>query len=439
MFNNTTTHLRVTPSATLAGIATPPSSKSQTIRALLFALMAQGKSEIIAPLSPAAEDVAAAIGVIRQAGAQVEIADNRFIINSPGIAACNAHAIHTGNSGITTRFIMAILGLRKNATPLLLDCGSQMQARPNNSLIQALQDLGMSIHSVHADKALPATLSGQLLGGKTTLSGITSQYLSALLMALPMAPHSSTLIIEDLRERPYVAMTLEWLDNQQMIYQHEETDTTDIFTIAGGQNYQPFTTQITGDYSSASYLIAAAVLRGDKVRIENLHQHDTQGDKQLLSILQSMGATIHHSYNSIEIDSCRSLTGCTIDASDIPDLLPTLAVIATQAQGETHLINVPQARLKETDRIQSMSEGLTRMGASIVTTKDSMHIKSSVLKGATVKGYDDHRTVMALAVAGMVAKGETLITDASAINKTFPTFTDTMQSLGAHIERVTYA
>ena len=208
MLNSCKTELRVATSAPLSGLAIPPSSKSETIRALLFALLAKGKSTILTPLAPTAQDVASALQVIRTLGAEVSIEHDRFIVESPGIANSQCDAIHTGNSGITTRFIMPMLGLRKNALPLALQCGSQMQERPNQSLIEALQTLGMSVQAQTPTRAMPLTISGHLQGGEVTLSGLTSQYLSALLIALPCAPSPSTITVANLRERPYVDMTL---------------------------------------------------------------------------------------------------------------------------------------------------------------------------------------------------------------------------------------
>lgn len=161
---------------------------------------------------------------------------------------------------------------------------------------------------------------------------------------------------------------------------------------------------------------------------------EPQGDKQLVTLLQTMGADIVIESNHLLIRGGKELTGIKIDARDIPDLLPTLAVIGTCAVGQTEICNVAHARIKETDRIQAMATELCRMGAKIVEKEDGLVISPSTLQGCVVNGYGDHRTVMALAVAGMIADGATIITDSEAIRKTFPTFTTLMQSIGAQME-----
>ncbi|HBI21446.1 MAG TPA: hypothetical protein DDY37_02480 [Legionella sp.] len=228
-------------------------------------------------------------------------------------------------------------------------------------------------------------------------------------------------------------MTLDFLNQQKIDYTHVQMDGVDTFHIRGNQRYTPLHHAIKGDFSSASYLIAASVLLTGEVELQGLDYEDSQGDKRLISILQAMGADIMIEPETIRIKGNQALTGIRIDANDIPDPLPTLAVIATQAKGKTEIYNVQQARIKETDRIHSMTEGLRLMGATIDEHPDGMTIYQSHLLGAVIEGYNDHRTVMALAVAGMVAHGTTVVSDEEAIHKTYPTFVETMQAIGANV------
>ena len=207
----------------------------------------------------------------------------------------------------------------------------------------------------------------------------------------------------------------------------------DIYRIAGRHHYNAFKAVIPGDFSSASSLIAASVLLPGRVTLRGLDWYDSQGDKQLISWLQAMGANIRIASDAIVIEGGQPLQGMTIDARDTPDLLPVLAVIGSQAAGVTRLIHVPHARIKETDRIHSMTAGLRQLSAQIEAHADGLTVWSSRLHGAHVKGYGDHRTVMALTVAGLVAQGTTVISDAHAIQKTYPTFVEHLQSLGAHV------
>lgn len=427
-------NLNVRKTPTFAGTATIPGSKSQTIRALILATLAQGETQIRNILT--SDDSDDAKRVCEQLGACITIDGSDCTVQSSGLPlSARSKTLHTGNSGITTRFVLPLLGLRQAASaPLLLDCGEQMRARPIRSLVNALRQLGLQIQYHAADGMLPLQVSGVLQGGAAEIDGITSQYTSALLLALPCAASDSIITVHNLHERPYVEMTLAWLHTLGITFRHDSQAATDVFHISGRQHYAPFTVAIAGDFSSASYPIAAASLIPGDVTLCGLNMAEPQGDKRLVTILQQMGAHIIETAAGLQIQGGRPLQGCRIDANDIPDLLPTLAVIATQAQGVTEIVNVKQARIKETDRIHSMTEGLRAMGAQIEERADGLIIHPSSLHGATVKGYGDHRTVMALALAGMCADGVTVIDDAEAVAKTFPTFVPFMAALGAQLE-----
>lgn len=427
-------HLVVNKTLSLSGKTTPPGSKSLSIRALFFALLSKGKSTLINVLD--SDDTNDAISVCKALGAHVDLQGHTLTLTSHGLPFTSvANEIDTGNSGITTRFVLPLLGLRENyTTPVYMHCGAQMQQRPMKPLIDALRILGMHIQCVAQEGCFPILVSGQLTGGEVEIDGITSQYLSALLISLPCAINDSVITVKHLNERPYVEMTLDCLNQHGIVYTHQRNSDTDIFSIKGGQCYQSFATNIHGDFSSASYLLAAGSLFPGEIELHGLDMKDRQGDKQLVLLLQKMGADIIVENEKITMKGKQQLKGISIDANAIPDLVPTLAVIATQATGQTKIYNVKQARMKETDRIHSMTEGLKRMGANIQEFADGMTIEGSHLHGAFVNGYDDHRTVMALTIAGMLADGTTKITDGKAIAKTYPGFIETMQSLGARID-----
>lgn len=428
--------LNVTSTPSLAGTMSPPSSKSQSIRGILFALLSKGSSTLHRVLH--SSDTEDALEVARQLGATLNFSENSLELVSLGLPFNPLNSpVFSGNSGITTLFLMPLLGLRAHPEkPILMDCGAQMRLRPVSPIIDALRNLGMKIEYLKEPGKLPVQISGELKGGKTEVEGSISQYLSALLMALPCAQNDSVVEVKNLRERPYVEMTLQWLDAQNIEYRHESENETDRYFIKGKQQYTSFQATLSGDYSSASTFIAAGALLPGKIVIEGLNPDEPQGDKQLITLLQSMGADIRIEANRLIIQGGKPLTGITIDANQIPDMLPTLAVIGTYASGKTQIRNVAHARLKETDRIHSMTDGLTRMGARITEHPDGITVEKSQLKGNEVKGYDDHRTVMALSLAGMIAEGSTLIDDLTAINKTFPAFVHSMKSLGARMEIV---
>ena len=448
----------------LSGGATPPGSKSQTVRGLILATLAKGRSVLCNALD--SDDTNAAIQICESLGSKISREGNDLVIESSAAPLdSDRKEINSGNSGITTRFILPVLGLRKSLEPIILDTDEQMRVRPLVPLIDALDNLGMKIESNNGKP--PLKISGKLTGGKTTVNGLSSQYLSALLISCPLAEGDTEIEVANLHERPYVEMTLRWLDEQGIEYMHSQAGgshtpsahslrscglplkeeensprAVDRFYIKGGQGYRPFEKSIPGDFSSASYMIAAAVMIPGEIRLHGLDMGDQQGDKRIIEVLREMGARLHLDQveiapgklgNVLVIEGDRELKGITIDCNDMPDMVPTLAVIGTYAKGKTELINVAQARVKETDRIHSMREGLERMGAKIEEREDGLIVCQSKLYGAEVHGYQDHRTIMALAIAGMVADGETTIDTAEGINKTFPKFVDIMKTLGANI------
>lgn len=421
-----------------------PSSKSETIRALVLALFSEGKSEINNFLD--CEDSKTALKVLKVLGVSAVHQSNQVIIKSAGLPIkIKIKKINTGNSGITTRFILPILGLRENNDlPIIFDCGAQMRARPIISLVNALNNLGMKIIFLEKNGNCPLLVRGSLAGGTTSVDGITSQYLSALLLSLPLAPSDSIITVKNLHERPYVEMTLRFLKDLRISFSHKKIKNINIYKIRGQQKYSGFKKSISGDFSSASCLLAMGCLIPGEIILEGLDMKSPQGDKKFIEILQKMGADIKISNLSavagaeekIRIRGGKKLTGISIDANDIPDLVPALAVVGTYAKGKTKIYNVAQARIKETDRIKSMSLGLSRMGAKVEEHKDGMTVYESALTGCEVKGFNDHRTVMAFAVAGMIAEGKTTVTDAEAVSKTFPNFYQLVKALGADIKLV---
>ncbi|MFH1565076.1 MAG: 3-phosphoshikimate 1-carboxyvinyltransferase [bacterium] len=435
-------NMKIKKTEKLAGSVTPPSSKSQSIRALVIATLAGGKSVLNNVL--ASDDTKAAKGVCRGLGTKLteskEDGQIKVELESDGVPLENSdNRLFADNSGVTTRLVMPVLGLRKNFNEkIILDCGEQMRKRLVQSLISALNNLGMNVISQNNNGTCPLEIFGKLLGGKTEVDGVTSQFLSALLLSLPCAENDSEITVKNLQERPYVEMTLAWLDEQNIKYEYIKQDNTDVYKVAGGQKYRAFEKAIPADFSSASYLIAAAVLIDSEVKIEHLDMNEHQGDKRLVYILQEMGADIKidSKNNILTIKGGKPLKGIKIDANDIPDMVPTLAVAGTRANGETEIYNVAHARIKETDRIHSMTQGLTKMGATVIEKPDGLIVRRSNLKGIEVHGYEDHRTVMSLALAGLMAEGETTIDTAESINKTFPAFVERMNDIGAKIEIV---
>ena len=420
---------RVYPS-TLSGVIAIPPSKSHTIRALLVAMLARGTSIIHKPLQSG--DGASAIGAAQCFGAEVEhIADGLRIRGIGSDLSGGSDIIEMGNSGTGTNLFAAAAALGSRARRF--DGDSSLRSRPFKALLDALSGLGASYTLENQGRDLPFTIRGPLKGGVTTVDGISSQFLSGLLLTCPLiADGDTTISVYNLHERPYVELTLWWLSRQNIKVEYS-TDFS-VFKIPGNQAFTPFDMTVPADFSSATFAAVAAAIAGSGVGLAGLDFSDPQGDKGVFEVLSSMGVVVTHASDCVEITRSDSIAGREIDLNNMPDALPALSVLACMAEGETRFINVQQARIKETDRIAVMVEELTKMGADIRERPDGLVVRQSTLKGALVNGHDDHRVVMALALAGFVAEGETVIESAEAAEVTYPTFVKDFRNIGARIE-----
>lgn len=415
----------INPVKSLSGEITIPSSKSHTIRALLIAAMAKGESTIINPLD--SSDTRSCIEAIKILGAKIKLENNRWIVNGTGGDIHPvADTIDVGNSGTTLYLAAGLAALSSHKITFTGD--DQIKSRPVESLLTSLKDLGAEISISGKNGCPPFSIQGPLTGGKTSIECPTSQYLSSLLLCTPLVNGNTEIEVPLLREQPYVEMTLKWLNEQFVMY-----DTTDFknFFIPGGQQFEAFKKQVPGDFSSATFFLCAAAVTGSTLTLKGLDMADSQGDKAVVYMLEEMGCKIETGKNFIKIEG-RPLKGCDFDLNDTPDALPALAVTACFAEGETKLFNVPQARLKETDRISVMKKELKKMGADIKELEDGLVITGSrenKLMGAEVSGHGDHRIIMALAVAALASKSKTTIDDTNAVSITFPNFFELLNQI----------
>ncbi len=413
--------------STVNGKVRIPGSKSHTIRALFISSLSEGKSEIISPLI--SNDALSAVDTCINMGAKIDKLDGKYIVEGFGKKPITPDdIINVGNSGTTLRFAVMAATLGEGYSVFTGDY--QIRRRPLKPLLDTINDLGGLAFSSKGNGMAPVVIKGRAKGGKTSLNSVTSQYLSSVLISSPLLEKDTEIDITCLNEVPYVEMTLWWLDKQGIKYENNDFKS---FVIKGSQQYRPFNMSIPGDFSSATFFMVQAAISGGEFFLENLDMTDPQGDKLVLSILKDMGAEVQLFDNMIRIKG-KTLKGIEIDMNSIPDALPAMAVAGCLAQGETRLLNVPQARLKETDRIHTMCEELKKMGADIEELADGLIIRQSKLKGCRVCGHDDHRIVMALAVAGLNTEGETIIDTAEAMNVTFPEFVDLMRSCGGKME-----
>lgn len=410
----------------LAGAAEIPGSKSHTVRAVFFASLADGTSLVRAPLE--SRDTLAAVATCRAFGAKIRLAKTRWLIDGTGGPVRPlADPIDVQNSGTTLRVGLAVAALGADWTVLTGD--EQIRRRPAGPLIGALEELGARAFSMRGDGAAPFAIRGPMSGGGTDIECPTSQYLTALLVACPLAEGDTEIRVGTLNERPYVHLTLSWLDRLGVEYCHRQLRH---FHIRGRQSYQPFERRIPADFSSATFLLAAAAVTGCELKLVGLDMTDPQGDKAVVGMFEAMGCEVTIEEEALTIKG-GALEGIEIDLNDTPDALPALAVAGAFASGETRLVNVPQARLKEVDRITAMREELGKMCVETEELEDGLIVKGGEPRGAVADSHGDHRIAMALAVAGLAARGTTVVERAEAVDVTFPEFVELMQSLGASI------
>jgi len=302
----------------------------------------------------------------------------------------------------------------------------QIRRRPGGPLAGALTELGARVRSTRGNGCVPFVVEGRLRGGRTAIEAVTSQYLSSLLLAAPLADGDTEIEVTLLNEAPYVVMTLDWLEREGIVL---ERDGLQWFRVPGGQRYPAFDRRIPGDFSSATFFLAAGALEGNNVLSRGLDLTDVQGDKAVLDYLRAMGAEISEEDEGVRVRA-KALKGTELDLNATPDALPMMAVLGCFAEGTTRLVNVPQARLKETDRIAVMRQELTKLGAQIEELADGLVVHQSRLHGGEVDGQDDHRVVMALAVGATRISEPVRIRGYEAAAVTYPGFAEELMRLG---------
>jgi 3-phosphoshikimate 1-carboxyvinyltransferase len=416
----------VSEKSTLRGEVLIPTSKSHTIRAVTLASLAHGKSAIHHPL--VSSDCLAAVGAGRLFGAKVSLGEVWEVEGVNGAPCIPENVVDVKNSGTTLYFFMGTAALAKGATVLTGD--EQIVKRPAQPLITALSDLGAEVFSTRNNGLPPVVVKGPAKGGKTRFGGLVSQYVSSLLIHCPLMEKDSELEVFDVREKPYVQMTLGWLDRHGIRYQ--ASDDFAHFTIYGGQSYRGLDVKVPGDFSSGTFFLVAGSISEADITLLGLDMNDVQGDKQVVMYLQEMGARITQEKGRIRVRG-GALKGREFDLGDTPDALPAMAVAGCFAEGKTILRNATNARMKETDRIAVMAKELATLGAKVEELPDGLVIHQSKLLGRAVRGYRDHRVVMALAVAGTAMPGRLEVDGAEAVQVTVPNFLELMKGLGAKI------
>lgn len=425
-------NFKLGPSPNIHGCVVIPPNKSHSFRALLFAALAEGTSQIHHPAE--SNDWLLGIEAMELFGARIEPhRDGRWEVQGVGgTLRTPDDVLSCGNSGIILRFFTALASCCQGWTVLTGD-ESLRHIRPMQPVLDAINALGGEAISTKQDGKAPLLIRGPIRPGTARLDGTDSQWVSAMLIAAALTDGETILEVENPGELPWVDMTLYWLARMGVTVDHTDYRR---YRIQPGSEFAPMDYTVPRDWSAALYPIAAGVLTADsEVRVSGMDFDDCQGDKTVVDILRSMGADIEIAGDTV-IAKSSSLTGREIDCNGCIDQLPLLAVIGAAATGETVLTNAAICRQKECDRIAATCETLRAMGADIEERPDGLVVRQSTLHGADLSSYHDHRMVMSMSVAALLASGTTTIRDAECVKKTFPHFGKEMAKLGCDIQQV---
>ena len=421
---------KIVPIKRLSGKIILPGDKSISHRAVMIGSI-NGSCEIANPLF--SNDTLATIDAWQHLGSAIDKGSHRLKIKGfCGLPHPTGHVINVGESGTLLRFILPIVALARGN--FVIRGKGTLLGRSNRTIVEALKSWNINISGIGKEHRLPIRLKskGRIKGGKTYVSGKeSSQTVSSLLIVSPFAKNDTTIIVRDrLVSRPYVDVTIDVLRRAGIKVRN---DNYKKFYVRRGQKFKPPRKFIVhGDYSSAAFLIAAASLLPSDVIVTDL-VNDKQGDKKIVSILNKMGAKIKRVKNTLRIKGPFELMGMNIDCSDIPDLVPILAVLGCFAKGKTKLYNIAHLAHKESNRITAPAGELMRLGANVSITKNSIMVKHSRLKPGHVSSCDDHRIAMALVVAGLKI-GDLRIRGVECISKSYPNFLRDIKSLKAKIK-----
>ncbi len=407
----------------LSGTVAPPPSKSQAHRLLICAALGTKPCSIMC--STLNDDLVATAESLNALGADIKYSNGTFTVLP--IRLRKGATLNCGESGSTLRFLLSIAAVL-GADATFVGSGKLPQ-RPNGALCDTLAEHGITFKK-HSDNAeLPLTCYGTLKGGSYRLSGnISSQYLTGLLFALPLANEDSVIeVVGALTSASYISMTLDALCKAGISVYREGN----LFRIPGNQTYSlPDALSVEGDWSSAAFWIVAGVVGRTPITVTGMNNASLQGDRRVIDHLRKMGAFIEESEDGL-VAMPSQLFGAELDCMDTPDLLPILSVAAAMAEGETIFTNVGRLRFKESDRLVAMQTTLASFGISSQVGEDTFVVHGgTVLKAEGVNSFGDHRIAMSAAILSTLSSGISIIKGAECVAKSYPHFYEDFISLG---------
>jgi 3-phosphoshikimate 1-carboxyvinyltransferase len=403
------------------GIIAPPSSKSYAQRAIALALLANGRSEL--RNIEFCKDTRSALKCIEALGAKVEYIDESTIGIHGGMKPLS-DTLYVGESGLATRLFTPIASLNHSAITVRGE--GTLLYRPMDMMVGPLRELGVTIRD--GGGFLPIEVQGPIRGGEVRVDGsISSQFITGLLLALPMAEQDTTLYVDSPVSTPYIDMTIDTARRFGVQIMYNEGDYSTFF-IEGNQQYTPCELSIEGDWSGAATMLVAGAIAGE-VTVKNISTLSKQADTAICHALERAGAGLIIEQDSVTATK-RELRGFEFDATNSPDLFPALAALAAAAEGESVIIGTERLRHKESDRAETIYEEYTKLGIDVdISQPNIMKIRGGEIHPATTFSHDDHRIAMSLAISALRCQGEVVIENAECVEKSYPTFFEDLESI----------
>jgi 3-phosphoshikimate 1-carboxyvinyltransferase len=429
-------YLNVTRSHALKGEISMPPSKTHSFRALVLASLAEGVSTIRQP--KISSDWQEAVRAMSMYGADIrKIAPDVFQVRGvAGVLQTPSDIINVNNSGTMLVFIAGVAAACPGWTVLTGDESLRTLRKITRHFIKPFQELGVTVISTKEDGMAPFVFKGRVNGGVAHMDGIGCQPVFSVLLASALSPKPVDIHVENPGETAYIDLLLYWFDKVGIQYENVG-GTYEHYAFPGNRAPQAFDVTIPFEWSAPGYPLLSAIITPDsEVTVRDMDMSDPYGDKQVIAILQQMGADLTVENGCLTARSSE-LRGIEVDMNALPDQVPTIAIAGCFARGETVIKNALTARWKECDRIAAVCSELRKMGAQVTENEDGLVIHqdgSWQLKGAEVDGYYDHRMVMAFSVAGLAADGVTRISDAQMVEKSFGSYIPEMQRAGANFE-----
>lgn len=409
--------IEIQPQAKVNGVVSVPGSKSYTHRIFIAAALSDGVCTVKNALNSV--DTVLTMDALKQMGVKFDGADDLIIVHGcNGKPGPSDEPIYLGNSGTSMRLLTGVAAIGRGR--YILTGTRRMHERPIQDLLDALQMLDVPAKSLNHNGCPPLEIvGGNIAGGKVDIRcKVSSQYLTALLLIAPLTSNGLEIkVTEGPVSKPYVDMSVDvmrrfGIEVHREGYEH--------FAVSGNQVYKAGEYVVEPDYSNAGYFWAAAAVTGGTVTVENTRRSSRQGDVRLTELFERMGCRVAEEPDGISVTG-GPLKGIETDMSDIPDMVPTLGVVAAFAEGRTVIKNVAHLKAKESDRLSAVATELRKMGVDAQVTDDGLIIQGGHPKGAEIDTYDDHRIAMCFAVAGLKAEG-TVIRNERCVEKSFPDY-----------------